>query len=591
MRSTGKRKHKLALLSAFVVPLALLAAGCGGGGGGGNQAGGTGGGTAQKGGTITVLSAGDVDNIDPGIAYYSFTYEITYATQRPLYSYKPDSVDPVPDLAQGQPEVSSDGKTVTVKLKHGIKFSPPVNREVTSADVKYAIERGWATSVSNGYIGAYYGDVVGAPSEAGKTVPDVSGIQTPDKFTIVFKLKRPSGIFKGALGMPITAPVPEEYAKKFDSQTTSTYGQNQVATGPYMIQNNSSGKLTGYQPGRRITLVRNPSWKASTDYRPAYADKVVFKEGFEDPTVTTRQILSGAADVNGDLPPPAAELKSISSNSSQKDQLEFTPSGGSRYVALNTQKPPFDNKFVRMAVAYVLDRNAMRLTRGGPIDGRIATHFISPDFKGKGWEDSGGYDFNPFPSPNFSGDVNKAKEMMKKAGFSNGMYSGPQVTQVADNTAPGSDTASVVANSLAKIGMKVKTISVTHSTMYTKYCNVPKNQPDICPNVGWLPDFHEPQTLLDPTFKGSNIVPVNNSNWPQLKDPKIDAMMDKAETILDPAERYKAWGKIDQEVTKTAGAIPWLWENFPSVYSDRVTHASEVWNGGSPDVTFMGIKK
>jgi peptide/nickel transport system substrate-binding protein len=109
--------------------------------------------------------------------------------------------------------------------------------------------------------------------------------------------------------------------------------------------------------------------------------------------------------------------------------------------------------------------------------------------------------------------------------------------------------------------------------------------------VGWLPDFHEPQTLLDPTFKGSNIVPVNNTNWPQLKDPKIDAMMDKAETILDPAERYKAWGEIDKEVTKTAGAIPWLWENFPSVYSDRVTHASEVWNGGSPDVTFMGIKK
>ena len=47
-----------------------------------------------EGGTITVVTAGDVDNIDPGIAYYSFTYEITYATQRPLYAYKPTSVSP-----------------------------------------------------------------------------------------------------------------------------------------------------------------------------------------------------------------------------------------------------------------------------------------------------------------------------------------------------------------------------------------------------------------------------------------------------------------------------------------------------------------
>jgi peptide/nickel transport system substrate-binding protein len=179
MRLTGKRTLRLTVLAALVVPLALLAAGCGGGGKKAST-GAAGGGKPHKGGTITVLTAGDVDFIDPGQAYSSFTYEITYATQRPLYAYKPDSVDPEPDLAQGQPEVSADGKTVTVKLKHGIKFSPPVNREVTSADVKYAIERGWSTSVSNGYVGAYFGGVVGAPSKALSEVPNVSGIQTPD---------------------------------------------------------------------------------------------------------------------------------------------------------------------------------------------------------------------------------------------------------------------------------------------------------------------------------------------------------------------------------------------------------------------------
>ena len=76
---------------------------------------------------------------------------------------------------------------------------------------------------------------------------------------------------------------------------------------------------------------------------------------------------------------------------------------------------------------------------------------------------------------------------------------------VADNTAPGANTAQVVAADLAKIGFNVKTISVTHSTMYTRFCNVPGNEPAICPNVGWLPDFHEPQTILDSTFNGKNI--------------------------------------------------------------------------------------
>jgi peptide/nickel transport system substrate-binding protein len=301
-------------------------------------------------------------------------------------------------------------------------------------------------------------------------------------------------------------------------------------------------------------------------------------------------ILDGTADVNGDTPPPAAELESILSDPSEKAQLVFTPTGGSRYVALNTSKAPFDNADVRKAVAYVLDKSAMRLTRGGAIDGTIATHFIDPSFGAKGFVQSGGLDYTPFPGTTDTGNVAMAKKMLVLAGYKGGMYTGPQVTQVADNTPPGSNTALVVASDLGEIGFSVKTITVTHATMYTKYCNVPKQEPDICPNVGWLPDFHEPQTILDPTFNGKNIVPANNSNWPQLKNATIDKEMDAAESVLNPAQRYAAWGKIDDEVTQTAAAIPWLWEKFPSLYSTHVTHASELWNGGSPDVTFMAVK-
>ena len=547
---------------------------------------------AKRGGTITVLSAGDVDHIDPGEAYYSFTYEITYATQRTLLAYKPGSVNAVPDLAASMPKVSSGGRVVTVHIRKGVRFSPPVNRAVTSADVKYAIERGFDTSVANGYVGAYFGDLVGAPTSPTHRVPNISGIETPNATTIVFRLRHPSGVFVGALGMPITAPVPASYARPFDAETVSTYGLHQVATGPYMIKNNASGSINGigYQPNKLIELVRNPNWNAKTSWRPANADEILFKEGFQDPTVMTRQILSGSGDVNGDTPPPPAELRSLLSNSADKKQLVFTPTGGSRYIALNTRKAPFNKLAVREAVAYVLDRNAMRLTRGGPIDGRIATHFIDPSFKNKGFAQAGGLAFNPFPSTNFNGNVAKAKQLMKKAGYKSGLYTGPQVTMVADNTPPGSNTAEVVAADMAKIGFKVKTISVTHATMYTRFCNVPKSEPNICPNVGWLPDFHEPQTVLDVTFNGKNITSSNNSNWPLLNDPSINRAMDRAERIVNPSARYAAWGRIDKMVTRTAGAIPWLWEQYPTLFSSRVTPSTELWNGGSPDVTFMAVK-
>src|SRR5262245_35363963 len=584
-RTIGRRRPAVLVLAVVAAGIAAAAAFAAQSAGNGTP--------ANRGGTITVLSAGDVDHIDPGAAYYSYSYEITYATQRPLLAYKPTSVRAVPDLAAAMPKVSNGGKTVTVRIRDGVRFSPPVNREVRSADVKYAIEVGCTASAANGYAGAYFDDIVGAPATGTKSVPNIKGIQAPNRYTLVFKLKHPSGVFIDALAQPLTAPVPAQYARRFDAQTVSSYGMHQVATGPYMIKNNASGSINGvgYKPGQLIELVRNPNWSRKTSWRPAYADKILFKQGFQDSTVLTRTILSGGADVNGDTPPPPAELRSILASTSQRKQLHFTPTGGSRYVALNTSKPPFNKLAVREAVAYALDRNAMRLTRGGSIDGRIATHFIDPGFGSDGFTQAGGYSFNPFPSAGFRGNVAKAKELLRMAGYPNGMYNGPQLTMVADSTPPGSNTAQVVADNLEKIGIGVKTISVTHSAMYTRFCNVPKNEPNICPNVGWLPDFHDPQTVLDVTFNGNRIVPVNNSNWPLLKSRSLDQSMGRAALLLQQKQRASAWGKIDQRVTRTAAAVPWLWENWPTLFSSRVTPSTELWNQGSPDVTFMAVKK
>src|SRR5215210_5716912 len=71
----------------------------------------------KKGGKLEELSATDVDFLDPGQTYYTAGYEVAYVTQRPLYSFKPGDDAVQPDLAESQPEISEDKKTVTVTMK------------------------------------------------------------------------------------------------------------------------------------------------------------------------------------------------------------------------------------------------------------------------------------------------------------------------------------------------------------------------------------------------------------------------------------------------------------------------------------------
>ncbi len=102
----------------------------------------------------------------------------------------------------------------------------------------------------------------------------------------MIKTTKPVGVLAdgGALGMPCTVPVPKDYAQKYDKGKQSTYGQHQVFTGPYMIET--------YEPSKKLVMVRNPSWDKSTDFKPAYFDKINIT-CCTDATVAARKTLTG----------------------------------------------------------------------------------------------------------------------------------------------------------------------------------------------------------------------------------------------------------------------------------------------------------
>ncbi len=386
--------------------------------------------------------------------------------------------------------------------------------------------------------------------------------------------------------MPITMPVPEEYAKPFDAKNPSTYNKRVVASGPYMVANDAEGNLTGYKAGKSIKLVRNPNWDKATDFKPAYLDEIDMKTNSADASVAAQQVLKGQGMIL-DANPPAAELKQAVTTA--KGQFASVPAGGYRYFPLNTTLKPFDDLNVRKAVLAAFDREAAVKARGGKYTGDVATHFLPPGFPGfeqAGGEKGADVDFLSNPR----GDMAVAAKYMKAAGYASGKYDGNEEILMIGATADPVKAQSEVAKAqLEKLGFKVNLRLVPQDAVYTEYCQVPAKKVHVCGGSGWFKDFQDPQSMLEPTFKGANIAKDGgNNNLAQLNDPKIDAAMDKA-AGLQGDERLQAYGDIDKMIVNQAPAVPFVWDKTTIVWSKNVAGAvNEYYTTG--DFAFTSLK-
>ena len=563
----------------------------------------------QRGGVLTAYSSDGFDHLDPGESYdLASEYAVDYATQRPLFSYLPnDPSELSPDLATEVPTtvnggITDGGRTVTVHIRQGVYFSPPVNREVTSADVAYAIERGANPNVANPYFAQYFGSgatapLLGAQSPTYKGGP-IPGIQTPNKFTIVFHTTKPSGsLLVGALSLPLSAPVPQSFVGPLDEHRPTAYGRRYlVATGPYMIKANSAGMIAGigYQPARppivpaigHLTLVRNPNWKANTDYRPAYLDQIDIAFG-GDPTVIGQRVLKGSGSIQ--LDPPAASIAKLAYDS-YPSQITFTPGAGDQYVALDNHRGPFTNVNLRRALWAALDREAIARQLGGPPFAQPMTHFLYPGVDG--FKQAGGY---PGPRVDYntdlSGNMALAARYVRRAGYPSGKYTGGATIQiVGSDKGAGPTISEIVANTLTGLGFHVRLSLVNPGVMYTRYCEVPAQEVDVCPTVGWVRDFADPMTVLYRPFYGPAITPTSNANFGQVDDPQINAAMTKAAFAVDSAARAKAWVGVDRLLVDKAVAVPETFDSQPNIKSSDVAGVSQLWNAGAWDLDFTSLK-
>jgi peptide/nickel transport system substrate-binding protein len=543
----------------------------------------------KRGGALTVFSGTDFDSIDPGRAHSKLAYEALSATQRPLFSHRPSALTSLtPDLASEQPHVSADGQTITVQIRRGVRFSPPVNREVTTADVAYAIERSANPHVENQDFRTYFSALRGAARATGGPIP---GIATPDTHTIVFHLttRRATPLFIDALSLPLSAPVPESYAKKYDAQAPSQYGTHQVASGPYMFKSNGAGTIlrVGYEPGRFAMLVRNPNWRSAGDFRPAYLSTIEIKIGGNQ-AVKGREVLTGLGLAQSVPTPEVVRL----AYAHYPHQLQISSGVGVEYIALNNKRGPFVRSDTRKAFWAALDRVKLSRAGGEALTTQVASHFLYPGAVGFTYATellSGRkLPYNEHPH----GDAAVSQRYMRHAKYPPGRYTGTHTLRIVGiSGSHAGRQAAIVTEALHRLGFRTDLRLVSEASMQSRYCGVPAQEVDVCLNSRSKANFADGQEVLDSAFNGHLIRPTRNENWGQVNDPDLNSSIERQVPVLDGAEREIAWGSVDNGLVGHGVGIPYSWFSDAAIESRNVAGVGEWSNGGAWSFSFTSLRE
>ena len=561
-------------------------------------------GAIKRGGVyrVGVTTFGNTDNLDPTGEYGIPGWGVLDALQRTLLTFRfvPGAAGTVlvPDLATSVPQPSADGLTYTFHLKRGIKFGPPLNREITSSDVAYEFERINSKPLVAQYGFYFYGVVRGMTGNAPKPEP-ISGIQTPNPTTIVFHLTHPTGDFLYRLTLPATAPVPAEVAHCFPA--AGGYGRDLVASGPYMIAGSQNVNpascstikpISGYDPSRFLDLVRNPAYNPATDTQSGRKANVDGIQITIDTSIADifDKIQAGTLDSSWYDPPPATVLRQYLTSPQLRKDVHAFPNGNVQFIEMNLTQPPFDDIHVRRAVNYIIDKAALQRAWGGTVSGQIATHIVPPFVLHNQLTGS----YNPYATAGNRGSLQKAMAEMRLSKY-DPKHDGKcdvaackNLVLVNQNISPWTSMEPFVVQDLAEIGIGVTPRELETGAAYNTVQRVANNIP-ISMNANWAYDYVDAYTYLSPMFDSRSISAEGNpdtsltgltpaiartlhTSYPAAGIPSADSKIAACEAEAGTA-RVACWTGVDKYLMEDAvPLVPYLWSNVVVITNSDVTH-------------------
>ncbi|MGY5125422.1 ABC transporter substrate-binding protein [Streptomyces nigrescens] len=526
------------------------------------------GGTPQKGGTLTVLSNQDFTHLDPArnwvVSDMDFGTRLLYRT---LVTYKAApgtaGAELVPDLATDLGTSSNGARTWTFHLKRGIKYED--GTPVTAQDVKYNVERSFSPDLPGGadYAARYLAGAEGYQGPGrGK---HLDSIKTPDDHTLVFELRKPFAEFPNATVIPTFAPAPKARDKG------PQYDNRPFSSGPY--------KIESYQRGKKLVLVRNTHWDASTDaVRKAYPDKLVVVMGLKANQIDDRLIAGQGADASavswGALRPESAAK--VLPNAEVKKRLIAESTNCTDMVQMHTGRAPFNEVKVRQAVRYALDKDSVLTASGGPAFNDLSTAYMPAALFGGKQPDT-----LKIPA---TGDVERARQLLKEAGKPDGIE-----TKLTVSTGD-KGRAEAIQQSLGKAGIKVTIETVDPSAFYATIGDT-KNRTDMV-YTGWCPDYPSGSTFLPFVFDGRYIKEKGNSgNHSLFRDKPTMKRMDDIAAMTDARQTNAAWQRLDGEILAKSPAVPVLVRRWPLILGSNIAGAyGQTSFGGQLDYATVGLK-
>jgi peptide/nickel transport system substrate-binding protein len=533
--------------------------------------------SAHKGGTMIFDNTSAPDSTDPGNTYYSFNLNFTRLYATPLTTYKACLARCgqalVPGLATALGAPSDGNKTWTYYLKPGVKFSD--GTPVTSADVKYAVERTFDRSVlPNGP--SYFASLLAGNATTYKgpfkdKTGNLTSVATPNATTIVFHLNQPFADFNYVVAFPQTAPVPPA------KDTGTNYQLHPLSTGPYVIQS--------YQLNKQYTLVPNPHWNPSWDPQVKQLASKIIVNLYVNANDLDNRLLAGDIQVDQSGSGVQAEARTrILSSSTLKANSDNPVNGFMWFYYINTKVPPLNNIHCRMAVEFAANKTNLQTAYGGPYGGNIASTAMPPTVSGYSHFDL----YHAYSKP--GGDIAAAKQQLKLCGHPSGFstniaYRSDRPREVASSTA--------LQAALATVGIKTTLKGYLANNYFGTFAGVPNYVHSHGLGLlagGWGPDWPDAYGWGWALFDGSAIAPAGNANVSELNDPNVNKLFSELEAATTASAEDNFSKQIDMAVMKDAVLLPAVYSKALLYRSPSLTNVYVQPYYGMYDYGALGMK-
>ena len=534
---TRRRRWLVATAASAAAGLALVAAGCGSSNKNSSSGNTT---TASSGSSTTgktfpnfkIAYDTGIDFLDPALSYTVEGWQIMWNVYLPLIGYKhvngPDGATIVPYLAQDLPKVTNGGKTYTLTLRKGLKYSN--GTPVKAGDFKASIIRDF--KVDSPGVG-FFGNIVGADNAKSG---DISGITTNDSTgKITINLKAPQGDFQNILATTFAAPLPASTPAKDQSTTPAP------STGPYMIKS--------YKPNKQAIVVRNPYFKASMfggNVPSGNPDRMTI-DIIGDDSVALQRVINGTDDYDFHQIPPD---RLAATQQKYGDQIKVYTPANTYYFFMNVRQAPFDNLKVRQAVEYAVNREALVRVYGGL--GQPTENVLPPTYPS--YKKHNLYPYN----------LQKAKQLVAASGDK-----GMAVTVWNHDRGTDPKASAYLVDVLNSIGFKAKEKIINSAVYWTTVGNqATKAQIGF---ADWFQDYPHPLDWFDVLLNGNRITQTHNNNYSNFDDSSVNAKIEnlKKQPTLTSSVNAQ-WGALDQQIMQQAPWVPFMNRQFTDFFNSAI---------------------